>query len=220
MGEYLMMKLDVLRILEEKGKTKYWLYKQLGMVAPGAAKAYEGSGFTLADGSTSIAMETESFANSRGAKKYAEVLGYAMNHEPVSYGTLKGSEAGLKSAIDGALAMAGLTTEDIDAVFGFGNGLEEVDTVEKNVIGSEFFGKPVHNVRNITGEGRSASAALSVADAALTLAGKFNPVRKASYLGSEGATEKDTDTGAYKKVLAVSYGVGGSYSAVVLGKIQ
>ena len=31
MGEYLMIKLDVLRILEEQGKTKYWLYKQLGM---------------------------------------------------------------------------------------------------------------------------------------------------------------------------------------------
>ena len=31
MGAYLMIKLDVLRILEERGKTKYWLYKQLGM---------------------------------------------------------------------------------------------------------------------------------------------------------------------------------------------
>lgn len=31
MGEYLMIKLDVLRLLEEKGKTKYRLYKQLGM---------------------------------------------------------------------------------------------------------------------------------------------------------------------------------------------
>ena len=31
MGVYLMIKLDVLRILEEQGKTKYWLYKQLGM---------------------------------------------------------------------------------------------------------------------------------------------------------------------------------------------
>ena len=30
-GEYLMIKLDVLRMLEEQGKTKYWLYKQLGM---------------------------------------------------------------------------------------------------------------------------------------------------------------------------------------------
>lgn len=26
-----MIKLDVLRILEEQGKTRYWLYKQLGM---------------------------------------------------------------------------------------------------------------------------------------------------------------------------------------------
>ena len=26
-----MIKLDVLRLLQEQGKTKYWLYKQLGM---------------------------------------------------------------------------------------------------------------------------------------------------------------------------------------------
>lgn len=26
-----MIKSDVLRLLEERGKTKYWLYKQLGM---------------------------------------------------------------------------------------------------------------------------------------------------------------------------------------------
>ena len=31
MGEYLMIRLDVLRLLEEQGKTKYWLYKQLVM---------------------------------------------------------------------------------------------------------------------------------------------------------------------------------------------
>lgn len=31
MGEYHMIKLDVLRLLEREGKTKYWLYKQLGM---------------------------------------------------------------------------------------------------------------------------------------------------------------------------------------------
>lgn len=31
MGAYLMMKLNVLQLLEQQGKTKYWLYKQLGM---------------------------------------------------------------------------------------------------------------------------------------------------------------------------------------------
>ena len=31
MRKYLMIKLDVLHLLEKKGKTKYWLYKQLGM---------------------------------------------------------------------------------------------------------------------------------------------------------------------------------------------
>ena len=31
MGEYRMIKLNVLELLRKQGKTKYWLYKQLGM---------------------------------------------------------------------------------------------------------------------------------------------------------------------------------------------
>lgn len=31
MRKYLMIKLRVLELLEKNGKTKYWLYKQLGM---------------------------------------------------------------------------------------------------------------------------------------------------------------------------------------------
>ena len=31
MERYLMIKLNVLALLEKQGKTKYWLYKQLGM---------------------------------------------------------------------------------------------------------------------------------------------------------------------------------------------
>ena len=33
-----MIKLDVLRLLEEQGKTKYWLYKQLGMSSQNFSK--------------------------------------------------------------------------------------------------------------------------------------------------------------------------------------
>ena len=31
MRKYLMIKLNVLELLEKRGHTKYWLYKQLGM---------------------------------------------------------------------------------------------------------------------------------------------------------------------------------------------
>ena len=31
MEKYLMVKLNVLELLEKNGRTKYWLYKQLGM---------------------------------------------------------------------------------------------------------------------------------------------------------------------------------------------
>lgn len=31
MGRYLMIRLQVLELLEKRGKSRYWLYKQLGM---------------------------------------------------------------------------------------------------------------------------------------------------------------------------------------------
>lgn len=31
MGKYRMIKLNVLSLLEQRGHTKYWLYKQMGM---------------------------------------------------------------------------------------------------------------------------------------------------------------------------------------------
>ena len=70
-----------------------------------------GDGFVLADGSTSIALENETYAASHNAKKYAEVCGYAMTHEGVAYGDVAGTEKGLMNAIVDAAAMAGITLD-------------------------------------------------------------------------------------------------------------
>ena len=198
------------------------LYTQLGMVADDVTNAYaDGNGFVLADGSTTIALEREEYANARGAKKYAEMAGYAMTHEPVAYGEVEGSDKGLMNAILDAVGMAEIGIDQIDAVYGFANGKKEIDDIEKNVYGELFDGKvPVHNVRDITGEGRAAASALSVAHAALTLSGELNTMQKAYYVTKDAVEVKETDTSGYKYVLAASYAVGGSYCAVVLKKAE
>ncbi len=194
------------------------LYSQLGLMAASDAKLYGGSGMTLSDGSVSVALENAASAAKHGGKKYAKVTGYGMTHEGVKYGTVAGSEAGLKSAVEKALAMAGIAASDVDAVFGLGNGVKEYDDIEIAVNKELFGGKvPVHNVRSYVGEARSAAATLSVAHAALTLSGDLPKEQKAFFF-ENGVEEKAVDTSAYKNILVVAVSVGGSYSAVVLQK--
>ena len=202
---------------DENSEVMKKLYTQLGFVADGDAKLYGKTGMALSDGSVSVALECASSAGKHGAKKYAEVAGYGMTHEGVAYGEVKGSDAGLKSAIDKALAMAGLGASDIDAVYGFGNGTGDTDEIEMNVCKAVFADKPVHNVRSFVGEARAAAATLGVAHAALTLAGEVKSEQKAFFFG-DSVEERTVDTSAYKNVICIAQAVGGSYTAIVLKK--
>lgn len=205
---------------DENSRVMNKLYGQLGMIADNAGGAYsEGSGFVLSDGSTTVALSDGAYAESCGARKYAEVAGYGMTHENVPYGEVKGSDRGLSGAINAAVNMAGISLSDIDAVYGFANGMKEIDDIEKNVYGELFGGKtPVHCIKEVTGEARAAASTLTVAHAALTLAGDITGNQKAYLVNRDSVEKIESDTTAYRYVLTTAYAVGGSYSAVVLKK--
>lgn len=177
---------------DENTDVTYELYEKLGYTSGGD------KGFTLGEGSVSLILETEESADKRGAKKLCEIVGTAMAHSAVEFGTLAGSEEALKRAVIGACEEAGISLNDIDAVCGFANGNKTLDDIEKSVYGELFAGKiPVISVRNEIGEARAAAAAKQAAYAA-------------ELLGA-------ADCG-YTYVLAAAAGVGGSYSAVILKK--
>ncbi len=205
---------------DENSRVMNKLYGQLGMISDNVNKAYsDGNGFVLSDGSTTIALEEGAYAVSHGAKKYAEVAGYGMAHENVPYGEVKGSDKGLMNAILDAAGMAGISLDEIDAVYGFANGASDVDNIEKNVYGELFGGKvPVHCTKELTGEARAAASTLTVAHAALTLSGDISGNQQAYYVKKDSVEKTVTDTSAYKYVLTTAYAVGGSYSAVILKK--
>lgn len=176
---------------DENTEVTGYLYDTLGLL----------SSDKLGEGSVSIVLESETSANKRGARKYAELVGWASAHKSVGFGTLKGSESALKEAIINACETAGITPADIDGVFGFANGVPEVDELEARVL-AEVFGKDskvfddnVIEVKDDLGEARAAASAEQAAAAARYL--------------SRGWRD-------FKYVLAVAFGVGGQYSAVVL----
>lgn len=198
------------------------LYTGLGFVAEAPTAPYENTDkFTLSDGSVSIMLETKNEAQRRGAKLYCKVKGCGMANKSVPFATLKGSDEACDKAINNALNDAGFTAQDIDCIIGFANGHKSVDEAELNslnrVFGESLINIPVISVKERMGEGRAATAALSCAHGALMLSGDIKKDTNA-YLITEGNKPVRTtvESESINRVLAVSYGSGGSYCAVIL----
>lgn len=144
---------------------------------------------TLGEGSSTIVLETAASAGKRQAHKYAEVAGYACTH---SAGTDTYSEAdAMQTAIQKALAKAGMQASEIDGVYAITSNQAAKDS-EEAVLAEIFAGKEIIDVRETTGDCRAASANAQIAQAAMAI-----------------------DSGDMQSALAVSYGCG-SYTAVVL----
>ncbi len=198
------------------------LYQKLGYVSDEAALPYENhKGFTLADGSTTIVLESEQSALTRNAKVYGTVAGYGMAHQGVSFGHLKDSSLGLKKAIEEALKDANLTIADLDAIFGFGNGIQTVDDIEittyQELFGDALSQTPIIAIKNHTGEGRAASASLACVHALLMMNGEIKE-DQAHYVLGNTISKKKISGKSMKHVLVTAFGSGGTYCAVILSK--
>ena len=198
------------------------LYNKLNMVSGDVAMPFDNkNGFTLSDGSTSIILENGKNAESRGAKKYAKLLGYGMAYKGVDFATLKGSDEALDRAISDALSDANLTINDIDTISGFANGIKEVDDIEINSL-ERVFGNKLSNinlleVKSHIGEARASAASMALVHAALMLSGD---IKKDNGYNISGGKVSKTVVAAdkMKNVLVISYGSGGTYTAVVVSK--
>lgn len=216
---------DVIRNGEEKAMvaagtdentdvTEY-LYGKYGVKS--CQKPYSGgNGFVLGEGSVSLVLETEENADGRGAKKYAQIVGCGMAHSATEFSALTGDEDEMKRAICDACRKAGIFLDQIDFISGFGCGIKEIDDMELRIY-RELFGanKPLLSVKASTGNARSASAAMQLAEAAKALSGE-DVIGEWFRLTDSGTEEGDRVSGEY--AIAVSYGAGGSYSAVVIKK--
>lgn len=197
------------------------LYHGLGLVAAEPVLPYTGKdAFTLSDGSVSMLLETAASATARGAEPYCRVVGYGMAHGCVPFGQVGGSSEGLVKAICAALEDAHMTVSDIDGILGFANGMAEVDNEELNGLSAVFdlSETPVISVKERAGEGRAASAALSLAHGALLLHGDLDAEPNAYLHTGVGAVKVGVQAAALHRLLAVSFAAGGSYTAVVIEK--
>ncbi|MEV4636622.1 ketosynthase chain-length factor [Actinoplanes sp. NPDC049548] len=178
----------------------------------------EACGFVPGEGGAILLVEDAGTAAQRGAGAYAEITGYAATFDP-----RPGSprQPTLRTAVERALADAGLTPGDIDVVFADGAGLPELDRIEVAAITDVFgrYGVPVTVPKTMTGRLYSGGAALDLATAALSLRdGVIPPTVNLRHLAPEYAIDvvRQARPGRIRNALVVSRGYGGFNSAVVL----
>jgi 3-oxoacyl-(acyl-carrier-protein) synthase len=183
------------------------------------------NGYLPGEGGAMLVVESLSTAR---AEPYAEILGHAATHD--GYHPMQPAPDGaqLARAISAAIARAGLTPSDIDAVFADGAGNRSWDSLEvgalRSVFGAAAGRLPVTVPKSMVGRLYSGAAPLDVAWAALAL--RHGVLPPTVNLDPESAGHglrfvlEPMRPARLRHVLVVTRGVGGFNSALVLGAVE
>ena len=126
-------------------------------------------GFVPGEGGAILIVEDAGKAAERGAEhRYGEIAGYAASFDPPP-----GSDRPptLRRAIEGALADAGVSADEVDVVFADAAGVPELDRAEAEAISAVFGprGVPVTAPKALTGRLYAGAGALDVVAALLSI---------------------------------------------------
>jgi 3-oxoacyl-[acyl-carrier-protein] synthase II len=156
-------------------------YSLLGAVSTrnddpkGASRPFDGGrdGFVVGEGSAVFVLESLENARARGAKVYAEVVGYGSAGDCFRVTDPHEEGRGSVHAMRSALRDAKLTVDNIDYIAAHGTSTELNDRMEtralKTVFGDRAYKVPVSSIKSAIGHLGAACGAASAASAALAI---------------------------------------------------
>ncbi|STX50102.1 3-oxoacyl-ACP synthase [Legionella busanensis] len=129
------------------------------------------SGMVMADGAGVLVLEEFKHAKARGAKIYAEIIGFGASCD--AYHVTAPSSQGQVRAIHSALDDAKLSINDVQYINAHGTGtqlndLTETETI-KNVFGQRAYEIPITAQKSMTGHAIGAAGAMEIIATALSL---------------------------------------------------
>jgi 3-oxoacyl-[acyl-carrier-protein] synthase II len=185
-------------------------------------------GFVMGEGAASLIVEELRHARARGAKIYAEVLGYSLSNDAHHMtAPLPSGDACIRTMRD-ALADAQLAPEQIDYINAHASSTQLNDSTETMSI-SQVFGEhamkiPVSGTKGYTAHPLGATGAIEAAICALALDRQWVPPT-INYRNVDPACNLDIvpnhgRTAELHYVMSNSFGFGGINACIVLGRMR
>jgi 3-oxoacyl-[acyl-carrier-protein] synthase II len=140
-----------------------------------ASRPYDAShsGFVPAEGAATLVLEDLTHALDRGARIYAEVLGYATASESAVGMSRNSYTAALCQAIRAVLERSHLGPRDIDYICAHGNSIPEEDRAEaaahRAAFGDHVYCIPISSIKSMIGQSFAASGLMQATAATLAV---------------------------------------------------
>jgi 3-oxoacyl-[acyl-carrier-protein] synthase II len=185
-------------------------------------------GFVMGEGAASLIVEELEHARARGAKIYAELLGYSLNNDAFHMtAPLPSGESCIRAMRD-ALADAQLAHEQIDYINAHASSTQLNDSTEtaaiKEVFGDHARHIPVSGTKGYHAHPLGATGAIEAAICALALDRQWVPPT-INYQNPDPACDLDVvpnrgRAAEMNYVMSNSFGFGGINACVVLGRFR
>jgi len=183
-------------------------------------------GFVMGEGAASLILEELEHARARGAKIYAEVLGYSLNNDAFHMTTPLPSGASCIRAMRDALANAHVAPEQIDYVNAHASSTQLNDSAEtmsiKEVFGERAYKIPVSGTKGYHAHPLGATGAIEAALCTLALDRQWVPP-SINYQNVDPSCDLDVvpnhgRAAELNYVMSNSFGFGGINASIILGK--
>ncbi len=188
----------------------------------------ERDGFVLAEGAAILILEELEFARSRGARIYAELLGYGQSADAHDIVAVDPTGSGVELALNRAFASCGIRPDQVDYVNAHGTSTPIGDPAESQalgrVIGANGHAFAVSSTKSMHGHALGAAGALE--GVATTLAihhGIIPPTINYEFPDPECTLDYVPNVARRADVgiaISNSFGFGGHNSVVVFGKYR
>lgn len=147
-------------------------FNRMFAVAPDCCRPFDKNrkGMIVSEGAATLVLERRSHAIARGAKIYAEILGYGISCD--AYHAVAPSSDGIARAMTKALASSGVDANEVDYISAHGTGTPANDRAEGQAILKVMAGNEsycVSSLKSMLGHTMGAASAIEAAACALTL---------------------------------------------------
>ena len=185
-------------------------------------------GFVMGEGSAVLVLEEMEHAKARGARIYAELLGYGTSNDAHHMTAPRPDGSQAARAMRAAMRTGGLRPEDVDMVNAHGSSTPLNDSTESKVIrdvfGAHTEGLRVSGTKGYHAHCLGATGAIEAAISALTIQRGWVPPTLNLESAGEGC-DLDYVTGEglempVRRVVSNSFGFGGINAALALGAVD